>query len=88
MNSCYSRRSLCDVAKNLSGRKVLLLGGPDAPDFQASTSQLGLCFTSQTTVEQNVNLLPSGFNDTNASIEQAQIYDERVIDFFRRTLLP
>jgi len=85
-NSCFSRRSLCEIAKHTSGRKILLLGGPDAPELQESTNQLAICFPDRSGIEQNTNLIPSGFGDTNASLEQSQNYDERVIDFFGRTL--
>lgn len=83
---CFRRDLSCDMAKALSGRKVLLLGGLDAPDFQESTSKLSKCFPSNSSVESKTDLSPSGFSIMNASIELSESYDQRVIDFFRQSL--
>lgn len=83
---CYRRETSCELAKTLAGRKVLLLGGLDAPDFQESTSKLGKCFPATTAVESKTDLSPSGFNIMNASLELSESYDQRVIDFFRLAL--
>jgi len=83
---CFRRETSCDMAKALTGRKVLLLGGLDEPEFQESTSKLSKCFTSNSSVESKTDLSPSGFSIINASIELSESYDQRVIDFFRQSL--
>jgi pimeloyl-ACP methyl ester carboxylesterase len=85
---CFRRETSCDMAKTLSGRKVLLLGGLDAPGFQESTSKLSKCFPSNSTVESKTDLSPSGYSIINASIELSESYVQRVIDFFRQSLGP
>lgn len=85
---CFRRESSCDMAKSLVGRKVLLLGGLDAPDFQESTSKLSKCFPANSMVESKTDLSPSGYSIVNASIELSENYDQRVIDFFRQALGP
>lgn len=82
----YKREALCETAKGISNRQVLLLGGLDAPDLQESTTKLNKCFPSSTKVETKTDLSPSGFSIVNASIEQSEAYDQRVIDFFRQAL--
>jgi hypothetical protein len=74
------------MAKMLSGRKVLLLGGLDAPEFRESTSRLSKCFPANSMVESKTDLSPSGFSIINASLELSEAYDQRVIDFFRQAL--
>jgi pimeloyl-ACP methyl ester carboxylesterase len=83
---CFRRDLSCDMAKALSDRKVLLLGGLDAPDFQESTSKLSKCFPANSAVESKTDLSPSGFSIMNASLELSESYDQRVIDFFRQSL--
>ena len=83
---CFRRQPTCDMAKALSGRKILLLGGLDAPGFQESTSKLSKCFPSNSSVEAKTDLSPSGFSIINASLELSESYDQRVIDFFRQSL--
>lgn len=84
----YNHESLCGAAANLSKRQVLLLAGVDAPQFQDSTLKLQSCFQqqNQSKIETNTNLAPSGYSLTNASLEQSEAYDQRVIDYFKRTL--
>ena len=83
---CYSRVPVCDTAKMLNNRKALLLAGLDAPDFQDSTSRLGKCLPNSTQTEALTTLSPSGFSMINASMQQSEAYDQRVIDFFRQSL--
>ena len=83
---CFKRELTCDMAKALSGRKVLLLGGLDAPTFQESTSKLSKCFPSNSSVESKTDLSPSGYSIISASLELSESYDQRVIDFFRQSL--
>jgi pimeloyl-ACP methyl ester carboxylesterase len=83
----YKREPLCDTAKNLSNRQVLLLGGLDVPVLQESTGKLSKCFPSSTKAESKTDLSPSGFSIVNASIEQSEAYDQRIIDFFRQALV-
>lgn len=87
-DGCYSRESACERAKKLNGRNVLLLAGSDAPEFQESTSKLSRCFPSTTRMDSKTDLVPSGLGIMNASIETSEMYDQRVIDFFRNSLMP
>lgn len=82
----YRRDSACDVAKNLNNRQVLLLAGADAPEFQTSTTAVSRCFPNSTRIETKTDLNPSGYNITNASLEQSEAYDQRVIGFFKQSL--
>ena len=86
-NGGYSRESVCDTAKSLLKRKILILAGNDTPKIQASAAEVAACFPNQAEVEKKFDLMPSGYNIISASIEQSAIYDERVIDFFKKSLL-
>lgn len=86
-DGCYKRNSMCDAAKSVSNRQVLLLAGMDTPKFQTSTIDIGKCFPQSTKVEVKTDLNPSGFSLTNASLEQSAAYDQRVIEFFKTALL-
>ena len=83
---CFKQATSCESAKQLAGRKVLLLGGLDAPDLQDMTSKLSKCFPAGSNVEARTDLSPSGFSIINASLELSEAYDQRVIDFFRQSL--
>ncbi len=85
-DGCYERDTACDTAKKLEGRNILLLGGIDTPDFQDSTSRLSKCFPAGNKIESKTDLSPSGFGIINASIEQSEAYDRRIIEFFRNNL--
>lgn len=84
----YKTAAPCDQAKTLVKRKVLLLSGTDAPEFQGSTTKLSKCFPAGSQLEAKFDLSPSGYSIMNASIEQAEGYDQRVIDFFRQSFAP
>lgn len=86
-NGCYDRTSSCEAAKSIENRKVLLLAGVDAPNFQETTTKLNRCFPTSTRVEAKTDLNPSGYSINNASLEQTASYDQRVIDFFKQTLV-
>ena len=79
----FAKVPLCVEARSFANKKVMLLAGLDAPKYQDSTSKLGKCFTGNVAPEIKTDLSPSGFSITNASIEQSEAYDQRVIDFFR-----
>lgn len=85
-NGCYKREPACEAAKSISKRQVLLLAGSDAAQFQDSTTALAKCFPSTTKIESKLDLNPSGFRITNASLEQSEAYDRRVIEFFKQAL--
>jgi pimeloyl-ACP methyl ester carboxylesterase len=85
-DGCYRRESMCDVAHRVQGRDVMLLSGVDAQQFQDSTARLARCFPAANRVETKFDLSPSGFGIINASIEQSEAYDQRLIDFFRASL--
>jgi pimeloyl-ACP methyl ester carboxylesterase len=86
-DGCYKRETSCEIARQIENRKVLLLAGLDAPEYQDATVKLGKCFPSSNKVETKLDLSPSGFSIINASIEQSEAYDQRLIDFFRQSLL-
>lgn len=86
--SCYDRDSLCGKATALSGRKVLLLAGADEPELQESTIKASRCFPNSTIVELKTDFNLSGYGIMKASLEQADTYDQKVIEFFKRSLLP
>ena len=83
---CFRRASACDTARTITGRRALLLGGVDSPDFQDATNKLGKCFPSSTTADTKTDLSPSGMGMINASLELSEAYDQRVIDFMRQAL--
>ena len=85
-DGCYRRGSLCETAQTIADRNVLLLAGSDAPRFQDSTSRLAKCFPNTTKVESKTDLSPSGFSIINASLEQSETYDQRVIEFLKASL--
>lgn len=85
-NDRYNHEETCPAAKSLANRKILLLAGTDAPQYQDSTKEIQYCLPNTVQIESNLNLTPSGFGINNASIEQAAGYDQRVIDFFKRSL--
>ena len=85
-DGCYQRLSACDTARKIENRDVLLLAGVDAQDFQDSTSRLSKCFAPTNRVTGKTDLSPSGFGIINASMEQSEAYDQRLIDFFRTSL--
>jgi pimeloyl-ACP methyl ester carboxylesterase len=80
----YKLAPSCEQARAINNRKILLLGGSDAPEFQESTAKLSKCFAPGNSIESKTDLSPSGFSIMNASLEQAEAYDQRVIDFFRQ----
>jgi pimeloyl-ACP methyl ester carboxylesterase len=86
-NGCYNHESLCNIAKSMANRKILLLAGADAPDYQDSTRQFENCLPAAAAggVESKLDLVSSGHGINNASLEQAELYDQRVIEFFRRS---
>jgi pimeloyl-ACP methyl ester carboxylesterase len=86
-NGGYSRESMCDNAKTISNRQILVLAGNDTPNIQASSVEIANCFSNPAKVQKKLDLMPSGYNIVSASIEQSSIYDERVIDFFKNSLL-
>jgi pimeloyl-ACP methyl ester carboxylesterase len=85
-DSSYNHEATCSLAKTVEGRQVLLLAGTDVPELQESTNKLNLCFADGTSVESKLDFNPSGYNLTNASIEQLNIYDQKVIEFFSKAL--
>lgn len=86
LDGSYKREPLCNDAKLVANRKVLLLAGADAPNFQDATAKIAKCFPDSTNAQANTNLSPSGYSIINASIEQSETYDRRVIEFFRQNL--
>lgn len=85
-NECGVNVPACDLAKRSAGKKVLLLAGSDAVEFQDSTAKTAKCFPAGTEVSSQTDLSPSGHSILNASIEQSGAYDQRVIDFFKESL--
>lgn len=84
--SCYTDTSLCKQVEGLSGRQILLLAGSDAPAWKDSTTELSHCLSKQNKVESKLDLAQSGLGITTAKPEEADLYDQRIIDFFRQNL--
>lgn len=85
-DGCYKREPVCETARKMEDRSVLLLAGFDAQEFQVSTGNLNKCFSASNRVESKTDLSPSGFSIIKASLEQSESYDQRIIDFFRNVL--
>ncbi|MBK6749255.1 MAG: hypothetical protein IPG67_04410 [Acidobacteria bacterium] len=85
-DGCYKHESFCETARSIEDRKIMLLAGIDAQVFQESTGKLAKCFAGSNKIEQKLDLSPSGYSIINASLEQSESYDQRVIDFFRGAL--
>jgi pimeloyl-ACP methyl ester carboxylesterase len=85
-NGCYRSDSVCENAKTIQNRQVLLLAGVENERLRTSTVSLTKCFPSSTKVESKTDLNPAGYNIINASLEQSEAYDQRVIDFFKQAL--
>lgn len=85
-DGCYKRESTCETARSIENRNILLLAGLDAQDFQDSTTKMNKCFPVSNKIESKLDLSPSGFGIINASMEQSESYDQRLIDFFRQAL--
>lgn len=85
-DGCYKREPACDTARTIENRNIMLLAGVDAQDFQDSTTKLAKCFPVSNKFENKLDLSPSGYSITNASMEQSEAYDQRLIDFFRNSL--
>lgn len=83
-NGGYDHESLCNTAKLLNNRKILLLAGSDAPDFQESTNQLSSCLPLSNLVQTKINMLVSGYSFKNASITQSEGYEREVIEFLKK----
>lgn len=84
----YKIGTPCDQARTLMKRKVLLLAGLEAAELQDSTQKVSKCFPPGSLTEAKFDLSPSGYSIMNASIEQAEGYDQRVIDFFNQSFAP
>lgn len=85
-DGCYQREPACETARKVANRDLMLLAGVDASDFQDSTSRLSKCFPATNRIRTKLDLSPSGFRIINASMEQSEAYDQRLIDFFRDSL--
>ncbi|MBV9214765.1 MAG: hypothetical protein JO053_01205 [Acidobacteria bacterium] len=85
-DGCYKREPVCDIAKSIDNKNILLLAGVDAQEYQDSTSKLAKCFAASNKVDSKLDLSPSGYSIINASMEQSEAYDQRLIDFFRDSL--
>jgi pimeloyl-ACP methyl ester carboxylesterase len=83
----YQNVPACSYAAGLHDRKVLLLSGPDAGPFQASTAALQNCIPRQNPVEARTDLPLTGYNLHPSTGEQAESYDRRVIEFFDIALI-
>ena len=76
----------CNIARNLSGPRVLLLSGNDAGPLKTATAEMQGCFPVANNVEFRTDLPLSGFSLPSATGEQGEAYDRIVIDFFDRNL--
>lgn len=85
-NGGYNHQNACETAKNTPDRKILMIAGNDTPNLQASTIEVANCFPKQTAVEKKTDIMPAGYNMINASLDQSEAYDQRIIEFFKRNL--
>lgn len=76
----------CNIARTLSGPRVLLLSGADAGPLREATKSMQGCFATTDNVEFRTDLPLSGFSLPSATGEQGEAYDRIVIDFFDRNL--
>lgn len=81
----YEHQTACQMAKNISNRQVILLGGMDNEALRDSTENLSRCFPNDNNIEKKFDLNPSGYNIGNASNEQSNAYDQRIIEFFQKS---
>lgn len=86
-DGCFRHVPTCDTARKVEGRNIILLGGVDAAAYQEPTAKLAKCLGPNNRVETKLDLSPSGMNIINASMEQSESYDQRLIDFFRNSLM-
>lgn len=82
----YNRQTACETAKVISNRQIFLLGGADNEMLRDSTDDLSKCFPKNNNIEIKLDLNPSGYNIVNASNEQSNAYDQRIIEFFHKAL--
>jgi pimeloyl-ACP methyl ester carboxylesterase len=82
----FDNTEACNIARNLSGPRVLLLSGADAGPLKDDTASLEGCFAVANNVEFRTDLPLSGFSLPSATGEQGEAYDRIVIDFFDRNL--
>jgi pimeloyl-ACP methyl ester carboxylesterase len=85
-NNCYDHEGACSLAKAMQGKQVLLLAGSDVPELQATTEKVLKCMSDGTSLESKLDFNPSGYSLSNATVEQLNIYDQKVIDFFAKAL--
>ncbi len=83
---CYNSATVCGMANSITNRKILLLAGVDVPSFRQSTVDLQQCLPKQELLEAKTDLSVSGFSVIGASGEQAEAYDQRIIEFFKKAL--
>lgn len=84
--TAFRHDSVCEAAKQIENRKVLLLAGKDAPALRESTAALGKCLSNGANVQTKIDLQISGFNLNNVAGRQGEEYDNTVINFFRTSL--
>ncbi|NNE68068.1 MAG: hypothetical protein HKN33_16010 [Pyrinomonadaceae bacterium] len=83
---CYERASVCDIAKSVNEKEVLLLAGMDAPALRSSTSQISGCFNGTSKITTFTNMSPTGVNIVTAGLDQADSYEQKVIYFLKSAL--
>jgi pimeloyl-ACP methyl ester carboxylesterase len=84
--SDYTKDSSCNIASRVSQRNVFLMASSDVPSFQKSTIELGKCFTFA--VESKTDLSISGYSTISSTGKQEEAYDQRVVEFFKKSLMP
>ena len=83
----FRHDSACAAAVRMENRKILLLGGKDAPDLQESTADFGKCLPNGANVQAKTDLPISGFNLVSAATSrQQEDYDSLIVNFFRTAL--
>ncbi|HEU4796221.1 MAG TPA: hypothetical protein VFT02_11360 [Pyrinomonadaceae bacterium] len=82
----FDNLEACNIARTLSGPRVLLLSGADAGPLKDTTAGMQGCFAAPNNVEFRTDLPLSGFSLPSATGEQGEAYDRVVIDYFDRNL--
>lgn len=84
---CYKNSPICEAAQSLQNRKILLLAGNDAAEWQNSTRDFASCLNNPANVHQKLDLPNSGYNIAAATNgAQQAAYNKIVIEFFSDAL--
>lgn len=84
----YDNTPSCEMAASLKSQRALLLSGDDAGYLRDSTSDVARCFPNQANLEVKTDLPLTGFRQPFAPPLPGEGYDQLVIDFLYKNLVP